>query len=109
MQPGKLDQLVTLKHKTLAPDGKGGSVSTFVAYASNVPAHFETLKGSERTAGSQRVEAMGLYLITMRNRSDMVHSDVIVWNGRTLNIRFIRDLGTRAMFIAVEAEMGAAP
>jgi SPP1 family predicted phage head-tail adaptor len=105
-QAGALDQRIELKRKTRTPDGSGGATTTTPTYAT-VWANVRPMTGRERER-SQRAEASSDYVITIRNRADMLESDLITWRGRTLNIRFIKNQGPRFAFLEIEAELGAA-
>jgi len=104
--PGMLDQRISIMRSTMAGDGVGGSVETQTTYAS-MWAHVRPMKGREREA-AMRTESRADYLVVVRNRADLLESDVIRWNGRDLNIRFIRNAAGRPLYLEIEAEMGPA-
>jgi SPP1 family predicted phage head-tail adaptor len=105
MHAGKLDQRITLTRNTLTDDGSGGSTSASTTYAT-VWANVRPMSGLERER-SQRTEATSDYVVTIRNRDDVLEGDVIGWLGRSLNIRFVPPR-PRSNWLVIEAEMGAA-
>jgi SPP1 family predicted phage head-tail adaptor len=106
MQAGDLDQRITLRHASLAADGHGGAVNTPTAYAT-VWASVKPMSGRERDK-AESTEATSNYVVTVRMRDDVVEGDTIVWRGRILNVRFVRDKGPRGPWLEIEAEKGAA-
>lgn len=108
-QAGDLDQRVELRRRTLTPDGSGGATSSVSTYAT-VWANVRPMTGRERER-SQRMEATADYVVTIRDRSDVLESDEILWlltaGNRSMNIRFVRNDGPRHAFLEIEAEMGA--
>jgi len=110
MNPGKLDQRITFQYKSRTPDEGGGASIAWV----NIPgvhtvwASVRALKGRERIGAGERVEAEAGYLFTIRNRSDISEKNIILWNGRKFNIRFVRDLSDRPLYMEIEADQGVA-
>jgi SPP1 family predicted phage head-tail adaptor len=105
MNPGNLDQLITIKRETRTTDGMGGDTVALVDVAANLWAHVRPRTGRE-LAKHDRVEAPAMYLFKIRNRSDILDSDRIVWNGATYNIRAVLTEGTRDMYLEINAERG---
>lgn len=103
---GELNERVSLRRMSLAPDGAGGQTETWAEYAA-VWARVRPMKGQERQ-NAQRQEAAADYVVTLRYRDDVLEADKIVWRGRDLNVRFISNAGVRSEFMDVEAELGAA-
>ena len=104
--PGELDQLVTLYHRTLTPDGMGGSTASLTAYASDIWAKVVPMTGAERER-SMRTEQTVMYNVVIRNRTDVAPTDVVGWNSRQMNIRSIMDRGERHLYLQLECELGA--
>jgi len=104
---GQLTEQVALGRYVLTGDGAGGATKAESIYAAEVWAHIRPLSGGERQA-SARIEERADYLIVVRYRDDMRPGDFARWNGRDLNVRFIRSRGSREHLLEVEAEMGAA-
>lgn len=103
---GTFDQRVSLQRKSKTDDGAGGAVTTWTTLA-EVWAHVRAMTGREREV-SMRNEARANYVVTIRRRDGLTHIDRIVWQGRHLNVRFIKDEGPRVHTLKIEAEMGAA-
>lgn len=101
-----LDQIVSLKRKGQTQDARGALVTTLTlidrAYAKVRP-----LRGVERDQGTQ-VEAPANYRFHIHYRSDLLEDDVIEWQGRDYNIRFIADEGPGSIYLMIEAERGVA-
>lgn len=109
MKPGKLDKRITLQAESRVADAAGGVALTWANISTNptVWANVRALSGRERV-GADRVEAEAGYLFTIRNRSDITEKNVIVWNSRTFNIKFVRDLENRPLYIEIETDQGVA-
>lgn len=103
---GELDQRVTIRSRTRAPDGAGG-FSEHWSDVATVWALVRPMSGRERE-NADRQEASANYLIVVRYRSDVKESDSIYWRGNEYNIRFIKDRGPRALYLEMEAERGVA-
>lgn len=102
---GKLDQRVSLQSKTLTDDGAGGASETWTEYA-EVWAQVRPMTGREREI-AMRNEAHANYVVTIRHRT-VSPLDRILWRGRYLNIRFVKEAGPRNQYLDIEAEMGTA-
>lgn len=64
------------------------------------------MSGSERNH-AQQTQSRSNYLVIIRYREGISESDVIVWRGHKMNIRFIRDEGPRSRWLPIECERGA--
>ena len=108
-RPGTLDQRITFQALTRTPDGAGGSIMSFadVVDAPTVWADVFAIRSTE-TDAEGRLNAAGLYKFTVRNRADINETCQIVWNEETYNIRNVKRMGSRAMYLEIEAERGAA-
>ena len=95
---------VERKSQVQAPDGSLTTerIKLFDAYA-----HITPISGRERNQSSQ-TEASADYRFTIRRQSGLVEDDVIVWDGRDFNIRFISDFGPRSLYMTLDAERGVA-
>ena len=103
---GMLDQRVSLQRSTLVDDGAGGATMSAGEYAETW-AHVHPMSGREREH-AMRADSTANYLVVVRMRDDVKERDSIVWRGRTLNVRFVRNKGPRGGYLEIEAEMGAA-
>lgn len=106
MNPGQLDQRITLQQETRVADDQGGAVSTW-ATLDTVWAEVRPLTGRER-AEMASVQAPATYRFRIRRRSDVTDTMRIGWNSGTYNIRFIADGGARELYMTIDAERGVA-
>lgn len=111
MQPGEMDQRVTIQAQTLAADGGGGGASSWadIGTVPTVWAGVEALSGREVT-DAQQLEGRAMYRLTIRNRSDITAAMRVLWvsNGNlVLNIRELPDPGPRALYRSLVCEAGA--
>jgi len=108
-RPGQLTQRITFQGETRTPDGAGGSTISFgdIATTPTVWADVFAIRGNE-TDAEGRLNAAGLYKFTIRNRDDINEKHQIVWNAETYNIRNVRRMGGRDMYLVIEAERGVA-
>lgn len=103
---GELTERVTFRREVRADDGMGGSTLSWQDIAA-VWALVRPMSGNERLASAQ-VESHANYLIVVRAPCDVQEKDIAVWNGRELNVRFVKRRNTQALFLEIEAEMGVA-
>lgn len=106
---GNLDQRITFQAQARTPDGAGGSTLAFadVAPDPTVWASVFAIRSNE-TDTEGRLNAAGLYKFTVRNRSDINETHRIVWNSETYNIRNVKRMGGRELYLEIEAERGVA-
>lgn len=105
-QAGELDQLITIRREVRVPDGMGGSKLEWRDVA-EVWAKVRPMSGRERLAAGQ-VEASANYLVVIYAGPAVLAKDIIVWDGKELNVRFPKRRGSRSLFLEIEAEMGVA-
>lgn len=105
VDPGEMDQRITLRRYTETSNEYGTLVESVVDYAT-VWARVRPMSGNERDRG-QQTEARANYVVIVRNRRDVLEKDFVVWNGNEMNIRFIKDYGGRPIFLELECEYGA--
>lgn len=106
MDPGLLDQRVTIQVKQSTPDGGGGYTETWSDVAT-VWAYVRPMSGAERTQ-AQQVEAPAMYRVTIRRRSDLTAAHRLVWQSKALNIRWDGFNSPRDLYMTLDAEMGVA-
>lgn len=106
---GKLDQRITFQRKTLTSDGAGGTTAAWADLADNatVWANVKAKAGREGMV-NDRMTATFVSVFTIRNRSDLLPQDRIVWGGVYYNIRAFMSEGARPQYLAIEAERGVA-
>ena len=103
---GDLRHRVSIQRKTRAPDGVGGSIVTWVQYAT--PWCKITPKtGSERIY-LDRLNAQGLSTVIMRYRADMSEKDKLVFRGNEYQIRSIINIEERNRYSELVIEKGQA-
>lgn len=106
--PGELDQRINIIRPVKSDDDMGGKfVDDPQIIADRLWAKVRPLSGKE-TARFEQVNATAMVTFVIRNRSDILHSDVIIWRGEPYNIRFIPPVSEREHFIALQAEKGVA-
>lgn len=106
MNPGTLDQRITIEQETRTPDDSGGAASAWSTLTTTWAA-VKPIQGRERSEVAA-VEAPALYRFTIRCRADVTAAMRIGWNGQVFNIRFIADPGSRSLYMTIEAERGVA-
>lgn len=107
MQPGKMDQRVTLQRLVKTPDGGGGYRESWADFSANAqPWANVTAKAGRESMTEGRVTAQFTVLFEVYNRADVTETDRVVWNGAVYNIRGIRREGARAKRLVIEAERG---
>ena len=106
MNPGTLDQRVTIEQETRTADAYGGAAITWTTMVT-VWAGVKPLTGRER-ADMAAIEAPASYRFTLRRRADVTEAMRLGWNGQTYNIRFIADPGSRGLYMTIDAERGVA-
>ena len=106
MDPGRLDQRVTIQVKQSVADGGGGFTETWSDVAT-VWAQVLPMSGRERSQ-AQQVEAASVYRVTIRRRGDLTAAHRLVWKGRPMNIRWDGFVSSRRPFMTIDAEMGVA-
>ena len=106
--PGELTELVTLRRVVKSPDGGGGFERARQDFA-KVRAKVRPLYGAERTQ-SDRVENHSGYLVVIRQRPDLNETHSLLWHqqNRELNVRFIRRMSARNLYLEMETDMGRA-
>lgn len=102
---GMLHQFIEIKRKVETPDGMGGSVTT-LSTVECVWAFVRPMSGRERAAFAG-IEVSSNYLIVVRAGADVTENDVIEWEGRQLNVRFVKPYPL-SPWLEIEAEMGVA-
>jgi len=102
-----MDQRVTFQAETRTVDNMGGATEAWADVATNptVWAHVRPARGAEELS-AQRVDAAAMYVFMVRNRSDIVEGNRILWRGDYYNIRFIERRGERPLYLYIHAERG---
>jgi SPP1 family predicted phage head-tail adaptor len=109
MQPGRMDQRITLQRLAKTPDGGGGYVESWADFDSNPRPWAKVMaKAGRETVIEGRVAAQFTVLFEIYNRTDLVETDRIVWDGVSYNIRGIRREGGQPLTMVIEAERGVA-
>lgn len=104
---GELDQRITFQERQRVPDGMGGSTDTWVNISPtpSVWAHART-KGGREVTQYDRVNAEASYLFVIRNRSDILESYRILWDGEPFNIISVKKPKGRSLYLEIDAERG---
>lgn len=101
---GEMTEFISLRRRTLIDDGAGGATESMAEYGT-AWAHIRPQSGREAEAAG-RTDAQRGYLIVMRYRDDVREADVVRWNSRDLNIRFIHARGEREIYLTFDADSG---
>lgn len=107
MQSGDLDQRVTFQRRSRVSDGGGGYVETWADYHT-CSAKVSALSGRERDMANQ-TEAPRNYRLWVRRDSKvaaLTEADIVVWRGKTMQVRFIADQGPRHLYMQIDCEAG---
>lgn len=86
MQPGDLDQRVTIQAPADTDDGYGGTIPGGWADVATVWAQVRD-KGGNEAMEHMRATGRLTYEITIRRRDGITTAHRLVWGGRALNIR----------------------
>jgi SPP1 family predicted phage head-tail adaptor len=103
---GELNQRVTFQSRAETRTASGGAQKSLVD-VDTVWAKVEARRGRERKE-AERPDATSDYLVVIRYRDDIDPRWVISWNGRIMNITFVRDEGAQEHFLEIEASAGVA-
>ena len=106
MQPGQLDERVTIQSQVRVADAGGGYAESWQDVAT-VWARVRPLSGRERDMGEQ-LESPRDYRVTIRRRSDVTTAHRLVWRGAALNVRFVADAGPRPLYMDLDCQRGVA-
>lgn len=105
MNPGELDDQITIKRETRTSDGMGGDTVTLTDVATDIWAKVKPLFGKEKGV-HDRVEAAAMYSFKIRYRTDINDDDQVHWDGDIYNIRRIPKRSVRSMYLEIDAERG---
>lgn len=104
IKAGDLRNQVSLQRKQNNSDGAGGSIITWLEYAT------PWCKITPKTGGEKlylgRLDAQGLSSVTMRYRADIVASDKLVFKGQEFQIRSIINVEERNKYTELLIERG---
>jgi SPP1 family predicted phage head-tail adaptor len=104
---GQMDQRITLQRLVKAPDGAGGYAESWADYAMNPRPWANVIaKAGRENMTEGRIAAQFTVLFEIYNRSDVIETDRILWDGVAYNIRGIRREGMRDQRLVIEAERG---
>ena len=106
---GELNERITIQRETLSDDGQGGTTRSLATLVT-VWAKVAPLSGRERDMANQ-TESPRNYRFTVRRTSDtagILAKDLILWRGKTMNIRFIALNTTHELYLQIDAEDGVA-
>lgn len=109
MQPGRMDQRITLQRLTQTADGYGGFTDAWADFPT-MPCVWASVraKAGREAMTDGRMTASFVVLFEIWNRQDINERDRIVWQGVTYNIRGLRQEGGRQARLVIEAERGVA-
>lgn len=104
---GRMDQRITLQRLVKTPDGAGGYAESWSDFAANPRPWAKVLaKAGRESMVEGRMAAQFTVLFEIYNRTDVVETDRIIWDGISYNIRGIRREGAQPLTLVIEAERG---
>ena len=103
MSIAELSERVRLERKTLTDDGAGGAVETWNLVV-ECWAAVRPMTGKEQEEAMRNEAELG-YTVVMRYRQ-VSAADRLVWRGRPMNIRAVRDAGPRALYLRLDCDLG---
>ncbi|MEC9346064.1 MAG: phage head closure protein [Pseudomonadota bacterium] len=106
VQPGQIDQRITIQSENSTADGAGGFVLAWSDVAT-VWAMVEPLTGREREEAG-RLEGAVRYRVTVRYRAGLTTSNRIVWRSTPMQVREVHEAGPRPMYLVLICESGVA-
>lgn len=89
MQVGKMNRRITLRTNARTPDGMGGYTNT-PTDAGPYWAHIEPLEGREMIEAMQ-TGMQRPHRITMRYRAGLIGSTLVIYEGRTFDVKSVVD------------------
>ena len=104
-QPGELDQKITIQRKVKIEDSAGGKETIATTTVATPWAKIKSGKPAERYDFDQ-VHNTETVTFVIRNRQDLLESDIIIWRGVTFDIRALPSLTPRHRYLEIEAERG---
>ena len=104
VDPGELDQRITIESESRTPDGSGGYDLVWAVRHGPIWAKVRPMSLREVERADQLHES-AMYTVIIRNRA-VSEADRIVWLGRPMNIRSV-EIRPRSNYIRIVAEFGA--
>lgn len=101
---GNLRQQVTIQTATETPNDSGGGDIAW-ADANAIWANVVPVRGNEQLQ-AQRVDAVVLYRVTTRFRTDVTAANRLTWRGTPLNIRAVTDPDGMRQWLEIMCEAG---
>ena len=92
------------KTQTQAADGSLSQDRTLVC---NIFTFVRPMSGSERSR-SDGTEGFATHRFSVHYRTDLLPSDILVWNATDYNIRFISTPSSQDKYMYIDAERGGA-
>ncbi len=104
---GNLDERITFQEQSLSADGAGGQTKSWANLATTPTVWARVMpKSAGERFDDDRMDARGMYVFTVRNRSDLNEAMRIVWRSVNYDIRGIFREGNRMQYMKIEAERG---
>lgn len=101
-----LNEVISIYRKGTTKD-EYGTITALRTKVADVYAKVRPMSGGERNKTDQR-EDFADYRFHIHHRSDLVGSDIIVWNGADYDIRFVADNGPKEAYMYIDAQRGGA-
>ena len=103
--PGELDQYINITRIEYSSDGQGGQNKNIVSMGYDVHAKSRPMSGGE-VDRYDKMNAIKMNVFVIRYRDDLKESDLIEWNNKEYNIRYLKDKGNRSLYLEIFAEAG---
>jgi SPP1 family predicted phage head-tail adaptor len=107
IRAGDLREQVTIQTATETPNDSGGGAIDWPdsGVGTTVWANVAPVRGNEQLQ-AQRVDAVVLYRVTTRFRTDVTAANRLTWRGTPLNIRAVTDPDGMRQWLEIMCEAG---
>jgi len=104
-QAGELDQIINISRWLYTDDGQGGQEKQLSVICYDLYAKQRPMTGNESDR-YDKLNAVGMSVFVIRYDDDIKENDLIEWNGKKFNIRYLKDYGSRSLYLEIFAEFG---
>lgn len=102
---GKLRHLIDFQSEQMTADGGGGNTLAWTSFVSGVRGFINPVSANERVFG-QRLEHNITHRLWVRYRTDVSSEHRVLYSGRSMQIRGIRNLEERNQWLEIDLEEG---
>jgi len=104
-QSGELDQIINISRWLYTSDNQGGQEKQLSVICEDLHAKQRPMTGNESDR-YDKLNAVGASVFVIRYGEDVKENDLIEWNGKKFNVRYLKDYGGRATYLEIFAEFG---